>query len=125
MGLFDSFLTDPMQEGGGYLAQLLGIQPQSNAMALPSSLYGGSQGLLGSSPLGNALRGALAGSASSTGYKGLAALGQGFLGGQQAAAQRRQQMTETASNNFNLARTLALMGIGPFGAGGSAADFGG
>ena len=115
MGLFDAFLTDPMQQGGGYLAQLLGVQPQSNGMALPSSLYGGSQGLLGSSPLGNALRGALAGSASSVGYKGLAALGQGFLGGQQAAAQRRQQMMETASNNFNLARTLALMGMGPFG----------
>jgi hypothetical protein len=125
MGLFDTLLTDPMQQGGGYLDQMLGIQPQSNPMALPSSLYTGSQGLLGSSPLGNAIRGALAGSASSVGYKGLSALGAGFLGGQQAASQRRQQMTETASNNFNLARTLALMGMGPFGGDAGASNYAG
>jgi len=114
MGLLDTFISDPMQQGGGYLAQLLGAQAEPSPIALPSSMYSGSQGMLGNSPLGNAIRGALAGSASSVGYKGLSALGAGFLGGEQAAAQRRQQMTGTADNNLNLARTLALMGMGPF-----------
>jgi hypothetical protein len=124
-GFLDWLTTDPSQQNGGLFAQLLGNQGPANPVALPSTMYGGSQGALGNSPLGNAIRGALAGSASSVGYKGLSALGAGFLGGEQAAAQRRQQMMGTAVDNLNLARTLALMGMGPFGGETGAANYSG
>ena len=60
--------------------------------SLLSKFFSPTRGSLGGNSLiGDAIRGGLAGLGSSTGYTGLAALGQGAMGSMNAEAQRRQQ----------------------------------
>jgi hypothetical protein len=66
--------------------------PAAQNTGLLSKFFSPTRGSLGgNSFLGDAIRGGLAGLGSSTGYTGLAALGQGAMGSIQAENQRRQQ----------------------------------
>lgn len=113
-GLFQ----DPTQQGGGSIYQWLAPQSATaaatntplgapsapgtpggtptpppaaqNSGGMLSQFFQPHRGLLGNSLAGDAVRGGLAGLGSSTGYTGLAAVGQGAMGAAEAAAHRRQ-----------------------------------
>lgn len=121
--ILSSLLYDPTSQGGGKLFQLMGggASPSTTNTALaapsspgtpggaptppPAAQNGGGllsqfftphRGLLGNSMVGDAVRGGLAGLGSSTGYTGLAALGQGARGGIDAGMQRRMEQMNAA-----------------------------
>jgi hypothetical protein len=86
MGFLDPLFVDPTEADGGYLARLLGITPDAasattSAMpsAMPSAAPRGAGGLLGDTPLENALRGAFMGLRAGDGASGfLDRFGRGF-----------------------------------------------
>ncbi len=103
-------INDPTQPSGGILQRALnpqaavaastqtplGAPPQAPVAPPPAAPNSGllsyfkpHSGILGNSPLAVALSGGLAGLGSSTGYTGLAAVGQGFGGGTKAAQERQ------------------------------------
>lgn len=118
--IWQYLINDPTKPSGGILQQALNPQAAVAAstqtpLGAPSQAVGGASpnaappgglnlssffkphsGILGNSPLAAALSGGLAGLGSSTGYTGLAAVGQGFGGATQAAQQRHEAQMQAA-----------------------------
>lgn len=96
MDFLAQLFTDPYQQGGGPIASLLnpGSAASTATPLTPVSPVAGSPfqfrpGLFGDSIIGRAVRGGLAGLASSTGYTGGSAIGAGFEGATDAARKRQ------------------------------------
>lgn len=113
--IWQYLINDPTKPAGGILQQALnpqaavaastktplgapsqapGAPPPAAPAASLLSYFKPHSGILGNSPLAAALSGGLAGLGSSTGYTGLAAVGQGFGGGTHAAQERHMNQMQ-------------------------------
>ena len=91
-GFLDPLFIDPTQDDGGYLARLLGISP--TAATETPTLNGGLplSGLLGNSPMANAVRGGLMGLDAGGAPGFWNELGRGLAASTAYADRRRRQL---------------------------------